>query len=1075
MRIWTRRSAEALLQVLKGPPRLRYPEPSITAPFRRAQQYRQFHASPASRAISADYGVFERIARPVHSIEGWVSALEQVLPAHLQARDKSPPEVTFQKLDAAQILLAAQHPEDGSQRGVDLLYHLGVVESRWSVVIWLVQELSEEFQNRNSRMSRLTNVTQRWSQSGNLDELTDRPINLSPTQQPEDIETLSLSKLTYGAPQHLSTLDRLRHTALGQVWRSLGAMTQDCAGGDIQPEILEIIALLHHKEIMPTSIYHYEPQIDKLAVQAPPLLSLLSSRILTSLSDAAWRAHEKLVVEEAKAKGGEYAALRPEIPGSVYRVRVAGLRPELWMELILWSCLRGNWIAEGAEILHRICSDRAWKPVSWREHELDLQKSAPGGASSWTEWEYQFKTRAPDTMDAPTLTADFQSARTISSEVVSAFADALAGSGNIGVGERGLPLRWIIDHLRRMQQFLERSKLVIATGSWDGLLVRLFDHHLLEPKYDSTVIQDIVSLSPSISRRLPSTVKSMKANVLPDFVLDANMAMQGLLHRALQGQIGSGHFEAALQVLNVIITRADNDKRDSLLSFLRRRKSVMDTAARKGLFTSNFVGIDYPGFNTQIPPGALARLLDMATDAGAYEFAKWLVEGHDLDGPLITRNMYNDQNMQPALLGYAAETKQSNLVQSLVQQSTVADLRKLLDSQINALQWKPVVRLLEHLHSAQNRMWTMSNLTNLARVMLLLEGEVRAGSKPAEQNLDDAKRLFTDMVTGKYNGSVPLTNSRTVKIQTVLCVLSTISAEWGQFCESIQKSPKSLVFNMDNYSFNSVLDGVAATYGSAAARHCLITFWRPELSTAANNPSIFGTRQSAQMQELRPRPASQDIRQIRYIVKIPGTPQEVYVYTCVVPNTRSVLIILQKALEELDQQANAAKSMQPTGLNISYGSLSSEDDNSRDSHDPPSQHAPRSGSSSSQTVVLWAIRRLAELPSIESEFVALLDKALADHQMEEARSELRNVMLQVERRSSAEWSEIEFDESSSHASSMPSPHIESRDTVLEAPIPRYGSKGYKRKQRASGASGASGATSRDQDRPLIRFHGVGPA
>ena len=187
-----------------------------------------------------------------------------------------------------------------------------------------------------------------WNGEISLDQLTENSIEID----------VSMSGRTGLSDQKLNTRDtglhhsavsdsfehqlQLRRNALGVVWRSLGAMTISCADGTIRPEILEIVAHLHHSGIMPASIYSRKPRLDETAIQQPPTLHLLSSRILTSLSDAAWRAHERIVLEQAKVNVNKSLPLRPELPGSAYRISVSGLRAEIWLELILWSCLHGE-------------------------------------------------------------------------------------------------------------------------------------------------------------------------------------------------------------------------------------------------------------------------------------------------------------------------------------------------------------------------------------------------------------------------------------------------------------------------------------------------------------------------------------------------------------------------------------------------------------------------------------------------------------------------------------------------------------------------------------------------------------
>lgn len=121
-----------------------------------------------------------------------------------------------------------------------------------------------------------------WKHDTPLSELTKEPVDaLHPDFMHVDMHSSdtksSLARSTRGpVPSESNRLLEMKHEALGQIWRGLGLMTIACAGRDIQPEILEMIAFLHHKELMPLSIYGIRPSDDSTAIQQSPMLNILS-------------------------------------------------------------------------------------------------------------------------------------------------------------------------------------------------------------------------------------------------------------------------------------------------------------------------------------------------------------------------------------------------------------------------------------------------------------------------------------------------------------------------------------------------------------------------------------------------------------------------------------------------------------------------------------------------------------------------------------------------------------------------------------------------------------------------------
>lgn len=997
--------------------------PTTTSPI--AGRCQQFHSHrQGGLSNKHNFESFTGVDQLAKGPGGWSALLEQALPPHLrQEGSHSPTSASSERLSARQtagILLAAQYPRDPSEPGVDLLYDLGQNQDRWRAVVWLVKELAEEFPVRHGRSPRLAKLAQQWPSDESLATISTKPINFDPVADrlPKSrIEHRTLDDLADGQAEGTSLSEQLEHAALGQVWRSLGLMTQACAGGEIRPEVLEIIAYLHHKEIMPQSIYHYEPNLNSLAIQSPPLLSLLSSRILTSLSDAAWRAHEKLIVEEATAQGGEYAALRPEVPGSVYRVRVAGLRPELWMELILWACLRGGWSFEGNEILQAICADKnPWRPVSWRDHQLKIAESKEGASLlDWQTWEYQFKTRAPNTMDAPEA-AEFLVERVISAEVVSAYADALASDMAMGVGLRGVSIRSIIDDLHKLQQFLDLSKLGLSTGSWDALILRIFDHYTMiqeeDLQLDGQIIMDLVALSPGIYRRLPFNTKS---HGLPGYVLDGNAAMQGMLHKALRIQITTGHFDAAFTVFEALLSRADDDKRNAIMSFMRRRRSLLDSAARKGMFTNNFTGIDYPALDAHIPPMLMGSLLDLAVDAGAFGFVDWLVNSKDIDGPLIPPHLYHNPSIEPGLLRFAAETGDRDLLAQFTQKELRRDsARAFLASQIVAGKWHAVTQILDYLASTQPTSWSAADLALLARTIFFLQADLRQGSSTAKADLAVACDLFASLVRGEREGTRPRRRTSREQVTSVLTLLSACDASWAHLClrTSTWQPPKTHHLALSPATFNLLLEGVVERHGAAAGRRLLGKFWSHAVRDVPGESSAFRAHRKFRLPAKVPG-AMQSVERQRVTVRFPPAEgsdgegkmemeMEMEVYGAVVPNTRSVLIILERALDEWERRgvdlSASSSSSGEAGIGMdpnAAGPLLADSEVEETAPTTPTTTTSKSPDlTTPASIIAWSVRRLSELPGVAASTIDILDGLLAKRDLAAVRRELLKVVRQ---------------------------------------------------------------------------------
>lgn len=916
------------------------------------------------------YAVFRKTPPPPsNGIREWTALLDGALPPHLRDPKVSPALLTLSATDLAEVLLAAQRGNKGNVKGNDLLFHLGFEQGRWSAVVWLIKKLVDRFPIAHRSDESTLNYLALWKQVTPFPTPSTKyspieaqgdsflfsadqsyaalknfahPLQLESAQfGSNSVNAKSLNELTDTPGEDVVHEQNLAHDALGQIWRTLGAMTRACAGSSIRQEVLEIIAYLHHREIMPTSIYQYQPRMDKSAIQQPPLIPLLSSRILTSLSDAAWRAHEKLLVEEARVRLGDRSTPGPAVLAAPYRARVDELFPEVWLELILWSCLHGGWIKEGGHILNSVTTQKNWKPLSWREYEKTLPPTGQLNSNDWDAWDYLFKTKARGAMDPPEGSIP-EVQRTVSAEVVNAYIDAIAGlpsEKQLPAGMRFHPVQKLSD----LKKFLAKRDLGLTTGSWDALAIRVIENHGEVPEKTPKYTARIVELSPGLGQGL----KSMNTQDLPAYVLDSGLAMQGILNRALHGRAAAGNLQPALMIFRDMLARTDRDKQTSMTSFMEGSKPLLRALGGHEMFTSNVTGIDYPAFNLQIPTTTLALFLDLVTQSKEYEFGRWLLYNHDADEPVIRDDQYNDPFLLPALVRFAASTQDSRLFATLRALPNFS-IYLVLDAQMEAHRWDAATGIVEYMPKKRSGIrplprdtWTMSNLANLARVMLLQVPGAVANQAESRENLQNAKRLFSIMVEQVDPKSVYLT----VKVQTLLGALASVDEYWAKFCINLRlRSQKGHhEFLMTTLQFNNLLEGVLAAYGSTAGRRLLNLFW-PRSS-----------RRSYQTTSEPAFEARNDAKKPRIAFSLPGASPEhrAVMYGALAPNVKTITMILQKALEELRYRPNDEATR-------SASSVRGGGDMARAEADDELVDVSERG------LVAWTARQMADLPDISS-------------------------------------------------------------------------------------------------------------
>lgn len=750
-------------------------------------------------------------------MESWLEAIDPYLPVHLRRKTSEGVDISSRltTLDLALVLCQAQ---DAS---LDIISHIGVEEGRWPTVMWMVKKLAEDGRRTLEppiQMLPLPNVIWPKDDTGSLRELTNHSFRLGRVR-PTDKLSLSLDNLT-AAPDTIHLQHKKIKQALGQLWRSLGYMILVAAEKSndeepaIMPHVLEIIAFLHHAGFVPDSVYTYRPRKDQYALQQPPTLHMLSSKILTALSDASWNAHEASV-KTAKDRVNASYFLGHEIPGSRYKIEVTEIAPELWLELVLWSCLRGGYILDGAAILEQLAGredSQRWGLISWREIMQAEEKKAIAPSRAWNLFAGTEKTAAGPQDRARTR-------RTISGEIVTAFVDGLVNQMRLGVGNRGAKPERLVDLLKTMKVFLDGNNLSLGSAAWDAIMARLLESGGIDPEKQPELLLHIIDLAPSFGEEVSAANASTTSESDVPYFFEPTTIPLSLLHRTMRAFVGNGDIDGAIKTLMQLQRHTDENKEKSVQQFFKMLKSVPPLRTGEP-FTPQLPPVDFPGFHTKLPVPLLARLLDLATEFRMYDFGQWLLFSSDLDGPLIGPELYSHRNIAASIVRFATLTGENDLVVRIVKQvgvwsskhqqqrMPVEVLIALFCSQLNLRRWDAVRGMQKYVEET-------STFRPRPVILSTFAAELLRTSRDPEEAKTQAQEAFTDLLFAWE--SLLMYNIRN-ELYCILAIMSTVASDWQNFCSDFLAVTTRQPIKLSTDDFNRLLGGVLDGYGSRKAK-----------------------------------------------------------------------------------------------------------------------------------------------------------------------------------------------------------------------------------------------------------------
>lgn len=905
--------------------------PTVTSYVRRSQKLQRlligpsWHRYPRCREFANQRRSTTTLSRPEISrglaqslpkgkegtdIEPWLRRLEGILPPELRkfsTPEKDSDAIRITPLDAAGLISEARRI-----RGHDLLLSFAQA-NRWRELVWLVTHLIDDLW-RGNPINAWDPPLSPLSHIGSLEKFARKPYNLNTSKanltQADHSRSIDLSVTDHPLTDGPVRRQLAGHQLLGQIWQSLGSMIIEDKSHEqnVQTGILEVIAVLHSRGVMPDSIYSYTPLRSSVAGTQPPTLHILSSQILTTLSDAVWKAREASAVEEAHRKGRPAVFMGPELPGSNYRVRVAGIRHEIWLELVLWSCLHGGWIRQGAAILSEVVMQQrpTWSPLSWREVMEPLVKPGEEADIDWARINYQFNTGA-EARDVNGKDKPVNVERTISSEVISAYVESLVNQVSVGVGERGVQVGSIIDLLKRTKNFLKRGNFGLESTSWDAMVQRILESESIDVESAPGLTERVLDLSSAYGEdesTQNSPTRDEAWRPLAPYLVDGSAITLGVTHRVLKAYIKRGDFAGAFRTFMALQARTDENKKRSIAAFFRQIKlESRGGTSSKVDFSSPQPPASYPGLFTMLPVSVLAPFLDLITEVGAFNFGKWLLASHDVDGPVIGPYAYRDPDMAPAIIRFLAAANNEELLGQMLQ-------RLQTDPATGTLPASVFIAILESQFRLGNSAAALGPVDNLLRSERTTKEEVQMViALLAREVLESGEE--SSAIQSKLEGVLQGNTGTAAYIRSsIAVVLMSIDDDMKNFCLASMFVPQNVKFSIATKAFNTMLMGCAKRHGSSAARDLLCQF-SPMASrlgfegkeTDEDFPGIVRVVGRVRPESVAPRNDSRTDFTISTIAEqaSPRQPSEVSVTGRFMPDISSVRIILSQRLKEIKE------------------------------------------------------------------------------------------------------------------------------------------------------------------------------
>lgn len=683
-----------------------------------------------------------------HKVEAWVELLEQFLPAELRSSDfkdityRSEEDPSADRQLLVTILHDARLPEHGN---LDILAYIGLIDHRWKAVMWLAEYLLDEvnLSSTSKEISPPSNII--WpNPAGNasLRELCSGPINISDSNVQTENRFFDVTANLHVDRGSNSEAQKDRsNSIMREIWQSMGTITIEATSmapddmRSVMGWLYQIIAQLHHRGLMPKAIYQYQAKDNTSTTTRSPVIYLLSTRLLSALSDTVFTKESR------------------EIPGMAYRIVGSDPYPNVWLEYILWCCIDSGFIEESSWILAQLQSSRFrqdWRLVDWTSFQQTTVSK-----SGWFS--------GPRTNDIRQELLETTESRTISSQIIVATIDGLINYFR-RFDDPGETLRqpFLQRRIFHLLSFLGEqaetapsltvlNRLLLRMRETPGFMLQLFPGsvwHIVRDMQDTgTVEPQKPPSTPLEAFALPLQFETIMQNIDPVF---------STLHQTLEQFSRLGDVRRALSTFDTIQFFVDRSRRRTIDLFAQRlrssedRNTTSDDAAEEGYFLPQ----------GQPSSRILGRFLDVLTLAGRFDFGRWLLYSADPDGPIINPVQYGVPQLSPALIRFAQATNDAQLLSQVVQASpsnvSIAFLYSLLSARFWFHQFDLAEDILALLRDTEEGTkgeiagYRIGSVASLTAVTIRLEREAQS-SEDAGTKLHMAISLCERILQGEFS------------------------------------------------------------------------------------------------------------------------------------------------------------------------------------------------------------------------------------------------------------------------------------------------------------------------------------
>jgi hypothetical protein len=764
----------------------------------------------------------------------WINSLEPFLQSHLRSSSYHGeyPAQNPEEMSAAILRVIAEARENAGK--IDILAELGVKHGRWSAVLSIMDVLiSDAAASITSSASAQLPSTLNWPTSAPLDDMAKGPIEISKPSNLNITSSAGWEEYLFD-PGSTDKMARAKHKVLEQIWMSLGSIILEAAdlpsdqSNHVMVYAYQIIARLHNSGFVPDHVYSYVRTSYDSAVRRPPIMHLLSSRILTTLSDAVWRAHQNEVITQAVAAGASYRDVGHDPPGGRFRLKVRELGTEVWLEFVLWCCVDGGFATAGSWIIERMRTrhtDSPWFAARWTSASGD-------GASeeAMIDWA-RVKLRHGGTVgqiegycvETPFVEME---GRTISVEVVLALVEASINARSPDAGEQGRTHESAQTSISQLLMFLEPHGL--PPKYFDYLTVRLLQPLLLDLEKNPKTLQSLVDILKSL-RSLETTHKP--AEYLPSLefgsVLEQSEVFVGVLHQTLEALAVVGWVRPTVEMFSHIQHLVDQSKLRSIGSFLQDPSHPGQSSISS---RDSDPSLEYASSYGQLPAQKLAPLLDVVTDARLDELGQWLFYSMDVDGPLIPLSLYGRSSLTPSALRFAAVTRDSMLIQDIANtvnqrpsKPPVSFLRSFADARLHLTQdFENAGEALAALTAAKGGGNSLSNVAKIIATIIRIELSIeRTAEERRHRLLSPALALLDWVLHGDFRGNAGYFRKDHVSgyRRGLACLLRVVEAIPGTITSNVARSwiptlGQGNVVGLNARVFDIILSAVVETKGA---------------------------------------------------------------------------------------------------------------------------------------------------------------------------------------------------------------------------------------------------------------------